>query len=424
MRSERTTTTISLGWMAVGFGVAALGAALARRWAWRGTARKGVGLAEVMEHSPEPIIAHWGGRILRANPAAERLLGYGPGEMDGRPLVTIVAPEDRAAIAKRVEFMSSSFRPVPIREERLLARDGRIIWAEIAALPVALDSRPAIVAMAHDTTQRRLADEERRRLLAEAQAGVRLRDEFLAVASHELKTPVAALGLELDLLWRTLGGRIDELPEKLRHRLEALRPSLMRLSDLIDDLLDTSLVRAGELALHPEEIDLAALVRKEAARAHRRAPRSKSVIEIDAPQPVIGHWDPRRLPQIVSNLLDNAMKYGLGGPIEISVASDGVRALLSVRDHGVGIPPADQARIFQLFQRASSQSWGGLGLGLFLVRRMAEAHGGRVAVESTVGQGATFRVELPLAPQAAATEAGRMRGPTASPASDGARAPP
>ncbi len=423
MRSERTTITGALGWMAAGFGVAALGAALARRWARRGAARK-PGLAEMMEHSPEPMVAQWGGRILRANPAIERLLGYGPGELDGRDVLAIVAPEDRPVVVERARRMAASFRPVPIREERLLARDGRIIWAEIAALPVVLDSRPAIVAMAHDTTQRRLADEERRRLLAEAQAGVRLRDEFLAVASHELKTPVAALGLEFDLLWRTLGGRVDELPETLLRRFEALRPSLMRLGDLIDDLLDTSLVRAGELALHPEEIDLAALVRKEAARAHRRAPRSKSVIEIDAPRPVIGRWDPRRLPQIVSNLLDNAMKYGLGRPIEISVSSDGVRALLSVRDHGVGIPPADQARIFQLFQRASSQSWGGLGLGLFLVRRMAEAHGGRVAVESTAGRGATFRVELPLVPQAAATEACGRREPTSGPAGDGARAAP
>ncbi len=402
MRKARLTRLSTAG------GALGWAAALGLAWvAWRlshelkrhahTVARGDERLRQVIDLSPDPIVVHWAGRIRHANPAATAALGYAPGELTGRSLLSIVHPRDRPMVTARVGHMEAG-QSVPLVDERMVAKDGSDRWVEVAAMPTWLDDQPAIVAIAHDVTERHRLDEERQRLLREAERGIRMRDEFISVASHELKTPVTALSLELDLLWRVLAGRIQELPADLQRRLDALRPSVLRLGSLIDDLLDASVVRGGGVALELEDVDLVDLVRREVAHVRSQHPRSRCEVILRAEAPVVGRWDRKRLAQVVGNLLDNAFKYGPDQPVEVSVESGDGRARLAVRDHGIGIEPADQARIFQLFQRASSQSWGGLGLGLYLVRRFTEAHGGAVTVESAAGQGATFRVDLPLRP--------------------------
>jgi len=229
------------------------------------------------------------------------------------------------------------------------------------------------------------------RLYRREQEAVAARDEFLSVASHELKTPLTSLILHTDAL-RAAARRGS--PEQLASRADLIRRSAERLSRLVASLLDISRIGAGRLDLEREETDLAEVTHEVAHRFEEEARRARCEIRVDA-APAIGFWDRLRLDQVVTNLLANALKYGAGFPIDVCVQADGGRAVLTVRDRGIGISGEDQRRIFQRFERAVSQrNYGGFGLGLWIVRQIVEAQGGSVRVESAPGQGSTFTVEL------------------------------
>jgi signal transduction histidine kinase len=235
---------------------------------------------------------------------------------------------------------------------------------------------------------------ENARLYAAAQAAVAARDEFLSIASHELRTPLAALKLAVQNLKRMLGGGAGAAG---RRSLEAAERQAGRLETLVAALLDVSRIQAGRLDLSLEEVDLGALVQETVAQFEEQLALSGCAVSVRAGGPLTGRWDRLRLGQVVTNLLSNAMKYGEGKPIEIEVEGDGERAQLSVRDGGIGLGPEAQRRIFQRFVRAaSSRNYGGLGLGLYIARRLAEAHGGTVGVRSEPGRGSTFTLVLPL----------------------------
>jgi signal transduction histidine kinase len=230
-------------------------------------------------------------------------------------------------------------------------------------------------------------------LYDDAMRAVALRDEFLTVAGHELRTPLTALLLQAE----SLVGR-GELTGRDAERARRLYRQARRLVTLVDELLDVSRVRTGRLALHREALDLVALVSDHVARLTGESARPAPQIVLSATGAPHGHWDRTRLEQVVSNLVSNAIKYGAGEPVEVEVGAEADHAVLIVRDHGIGIAPEDQARIFGRFERAvSSRNYGGLGLGLWIARQIVEAHGGTIAVRSAPGQGAEFRVQLPLA---------------------------
>ncbi len=164
------------------------------------------------------------------------------------------------------------------------------------------------------------------------------------------------------------------------------------------------------MSIEAEEVDLAKLVRDLVERTGEDLERAGCTLKIDADVPVVGRWDPFRLDQIVTNLLSNAVKYGHGKPIEVKVEASGDVARLSVTDHGIGIAPSNQARIFGRFERAvSERHFGGFGLGLWIVRQIIESHGGAIRVSSEPGQGSTFTVELPRWKLAPVSEAPRRR---------------
>jgi PAS domain S-box-containing protein len=239
------------------------------------------------------------------------------------------------------------------------------------------------------------------RLYNEAQTAIRVRDDFLSIASHELRTPLTPLRLQIqDLLERSRTGRLAALPpERLTAWLESASRQIDRVARLVSNLLDVTRILGGRVVLEREETDLVAVVREVCERAEPEAARANQRIELDTdgPEPVVGRWDRLRLDQIVTNVLSNALKYGEGKPIEVSVRRAGDHAILRVRDHGIGIPPEQIDRIFGRFERAvSERAYSGLGLGLYIVRRFVEAHGGTVRVESQPGEGSTFTVELPL----------------------------
>ncbi len=248
------------------------------------------------------------------------------------------------------------------------------------------------LALVGDVVRRTALAVEHARLLRDATLAARAREEFLQVASHELRGPVGTLRLSVEILMRGAS------PAAQAARLRAIERQAHRLGVLSDTLLDVSRITAGRLELAREHGDLAALVRETAARATDAASEAGSELSVDAPEPLHLSFDPGRLDQVVSNLLSNAVKYGRGGPIRIAARQAGGRARIEVEDRGIGIAPDDLDRIFERFERAvSTRHYGGLGLGLWIVRRLVEAHGGTIRVRSAPGEGSTFTVELPLA---------------------------
>jgi PAS domain S-box-containing protein len=263
------------------------------------------------------------------------------------------------------------------------------------------------LALAEELARRAGVAIDNARLYRDARDAVRLRDEFLSIASHELKTPITTLGLQVQSLTRSgeaavQGGNLD----KFRSRVATAERQVNRLSRLVDSLLDISRITGGRLDLEGEPVDLAAVARDALARAAEELDRAgcTATLRLEGPSH-IGQWDRTRLEQILANLLSNAAKYGAGRPVEVTVTSDAETSRLAVADHGIGIAPEHQARIFDRFERAVSvRHYGGLGLGLWIVRQIVEGHGGSITVASTPGEGSVFTVELPKQTRAASSE--------------------
>lgn len=236
------------------------------------------------------------------------------------------------------------------------------------------------------------------RRVEELEAEVRARDEFLAVVGHELRNPVAPVLLDmyrlLTLVRNADGGTVPA--EELIPRLTKFEQRLRRFVGTLNRILDVSRIGAGKIDLALEPVDFAEVVRDVTAGFQREISVGRSELELDADGPLIGHWDRLRLEQICSNLVSNAIRYGAGQPIAIRLSADADHAVLEVRDHGPGISPDDQTRIFERFERAKqATAVGGFGVGLWIVSRLCAAFGGAVSVQSQLGQGATFTVTLP-----------------------------
>lgn len=255
------------------------------------------------------------------------------------------------------------------------------------------------VTMAFDLALRAGLAIENARLYEESQRAVRLREEFLIIASHELKTPLTPLKLQLQLLKRHKDhGRLEKLAsEQLEKLISIPLQQANRLERLVEILLDVSRVSSEGLSLVRDDFDLCRLAR---TVVEDLAAEFKSVgcqVSLDAAGEIIGFWDRMRLEQVLSNLLANAMKYGRGKPIEIRIAPTQNGVSVAVRDHGIGIDKKDQSRIFGRFERAvSMERFSGFGLGLYISEQIIRAHGGTMRVESELGHGATLSFEMPL----------------------------
>ena len=227
---------------------------------------------------------------------------------------------------------------------------------------------------------------------------VKVRDNFLSMASHELRTPLTVLKIQLGALDRgTRALESEPLRQDMHRRLEVARSQVGRLEKLISNLLDVSRISAGRLHVTLETVDLGTLVEEVLGRYREQLARCGCTLHLRIEPGVTGRWDGARLDQVITQLITNALKYGAGKPIHVTLlrTSEG-GARLTVQDEGVGISPEDQARIFERFQRAvSDKHFAGFGLGLWLVRQSLQALGGNIRVESVPGHGASFTVELP-----------------------------
>jgi signal transduction histidine kinase len=243
---------------------------------------------------------------------------------------------------------------------------------------------------------------------AELQRSLRMRDEFMSLVAHELRTPLNTLFLETQM--RSLQLKRGNLPafnpEQMNNMIKRDERQIKAMIRLIDDMLDVSRMKSGTLSIRPGKVELMALLERVVNDLSLQAAAAGANVVLAPHQPVEGYWDEFRIEQVVVNLLTNAMRYGGGGAVEVSVHDEDGSVRIAVRDHGKGIAPDYIDRIFEPYERgARNGEPKGLGLGLYISRQLAKSHGGELTVESTPGEGATFSLTLPCmatAPQPAA----------------------
>ncbi|MDB4957403.1 MAG: sensor signal transduction histidine kinase [Myxococcales bacterium] len=327
------------------------------------------------------------GTIVDANRAAERDYGYTRAELLGRTIYDLRL----TAAGEVTEQMRVADRRGVLFEAVHRRRDGSTFPVEVSSQGQTIGTRRTLISVIRDITERKRLEAEREALIATTQRALELRDEFLLVASHELRSPVTNVSLQLQQQLRLIE-RCDVRPQFVAATRAALA-EVERLSDLIRTLLDAQIVR-GDIVLARGPVNLVELLEDVANRFRTRSELIATTF-IDVPA-IGGHWDRMRLEQVFTNLLTNAHKYGRGRPIQVVAAIDGPQVHVDVRDQGIGIGRDDAARIFDKFERAVPPAYGGFGLGLYITRQLVEAHGGRITLLTTSGEGSTFRVTLPI----------------------------
>lgn len=233
----------------------------------------------------------------------------------------------------------------------------------------------------------------------ELEHAVRMRDDFMSIVSHEVRTPLNGLILETQL--RKMHLARDNTAAFTKDKLAAMvdrdERQIQSLIRLIEDMLDVSRIRTGKLSIRPSEFDLSQLVANLLEVFSPQISAAQASISFSSAQPVVGQWDEFRIEQVISNLLTNALRYGAQKPIDVAVYREEGYAVVQVRDQGIGISQENQQRIFQQFERVSgSHVVSGLGLGLFISEQIVAAHSGKIEVHSELGEGALFKVCLPL----------------------------
>jgi PAS domain S-box-containing protein len=366
---------------------------------------------------------------IYTSPQIEPLLGYTPEEWvtDHELFTKVLHPEDRKRVMGEIARAHESDAESFCSEYRLLARDGRVVWVHDESVTVRDEEGRPLFAQGYliDITARRLAEMDRERLLAAEQSARteaerargaltrqnadlvrlnerlveldRLKDEFVALVSHELRTPLTSIRGYLELIREGKAGRTTKRQEQF---LEVMNRNSDRLLRLVSDLLFVAQAESGKVTLDFKPLDFAELAREAVDATRPLAAKKAIALNVEAKEDLQLSADRARLVQLLDNLLSNAVKFTPeGGRVDVLVSAENGHAVLEVADSGIGIPQADQGRLFERFYRASTamqQAVPGTGLGLAIAKAIVEAHGGRIGVESDEGIGSRFRVELPV----------------------------
>jgi PAS domain S-box-containing protein len=350
----------------------------------------------IVDAAPDGIVTvDARGEIAYVNRALEQLFGYTRAELIGQPIELLLPQESRAGhVSSRNTYLQNPRTREMGADISLSGRrkDGTVFPVEIMLSPIDGDERARAVAVVRDVTRRRRAEEERARLIQEAQASLVAREELVAIASHDLRSPLSGVKLQLQALERRVGKLQDVVSAAwLAERIHLVDDTIDHACGLLDSLLERHRREAAALEFQREELDLAALAKRVAVRLEPQFTHVGSTLHVTAAADVYGRWDGLRMEQAITNLLGNALRFAGALPVELLVIANPASAEIVVRDQGPGIAPDVLA---QLFQRGAT-SGGGYGLGLWIVKQIVEAHGGEVRVESTLGAGTTFKVVLP-----------------------------
>ena len=333
------------------------------------------------------------GRIETWNAGAERTKGYKADEIVGQHMSRFYTPEDLER-GLPATLLAQAEREGRVESEGWRVRkDGTRFWADVVITALVDDCGKLMgyAKVTRDLTERLRAQEEQFRL-AHAEEAVRLRDEFLSIAAHELRTPLSAVQLQLQGLLE----RPEGLDPRIRSRVERACRSGERLVALVDTLMDVSRITTGSFNLAPSRFDLTVAVQEVVERFREHATRAGSTVTVRSDGVLEGRWDRLRIEQVITNLLTNALKYAAGTPVEISLGGTEHHVMVTVSDGGPGIPESAQERIFLRFERAAPmRNFGGLGLGLYVARQIVEAHGGEIQLDRLRPKGAHFVIRLP-----------------------------
>ncbi|HEX8819471.1 MAG TPA: GAF domain-containing protein [Archangium sp.] len=360
----------------------------------------GQGLTRVVAVAREPGSQPLLEEALRASPVSHPQSPILQVLESGRALLVPEVTEvmlDEVSIDARHQRVLEHLRPRSVMVVPLIARERSLgVLTVVSQDPLRRYTKHDLTLL-EDLARRAALAVDNARLFRRAEQAVRERDDFVAMATHELRTPLSALSLQLAALQRSVDTGHPPTPERLHQSLVTAQRQTERLERLVNDLLDVSRISTGQLHLEPEEVELSAMVHWLVTRFEDKLAEAGVVAEVHTAGPVVARVDRLRVEQVLMNLLSNAAKYAPGLPVELRLEREERWVALSVMDHGPGISPEAQARIFEPYQRASGKhSRHSLGLGLYVARQIARAHGGELTVASTPGQGCRFTLRLPL----------------------------
>jgi signal transduction histidine kinase len=301
----------------------------------------------------------------------------------GRDLSEFVPAEEREVLKRLITHGNLD----AVRAEMtILTTLGRRLPTQVSLNPISLEEGPSIGVIVTDLSERKRHEQ--------AEAALRMRDEFLAIASHDLRSPLTTLVLSLGAVEHDrMKGDVNQIQRSLRRA----QKQADRMGHLLDRMLDVSQMASGKLRLDLAPCDLSEVVKDVVERLSEEASKAACELRLALSNGIVGQWDRFRLDEALSNVISNAIKYGAGHPIDIQLQARDEKAVVVVEDHGIGIAPDDLSRIFGRFERTiASKNYGGLGLGLYITRQIVEQHRGSITAENRPTGGARFVIEVPL----------------------------
>ena len=349
----------------------------------------------VVENANEAIVIAQDGRIRYANPQTSRLSGYAPEELDNKPFLDFVYPEDKPLVAENYMKRLRGEQAAASYDFRIIDRQSRVRWLNINAVTLEWDGRPATLNFLTDITERHRAEEDMRRALAKERELNELKSRFVAMTSHEFRTPLATILSSSELLER----HYEKLPVAEREAIFGrITTNVNRMAQMLDNVLTIGRAETDAMHFEPALLELRELCRQLAEEAHLQGEGRRDIrLEFSGLTGPVD-MDEKLLRHALGNLLSNALKYSTSGSrVTLAVHVNDSMATFKVSDEGIGIPLQDQERLFDAFHRARNVgNIPGTGLGLAIVRKSVELHGGTIAFISEPGHGTRFTVRIPL----------------------------